>query len=288
MTGRRRTLGDRKMLRMTDSAQTASQPAAAFPIPDNVFAETVTEVQHYTDRLFRFRTTRPQSFRFRSGEFVMIGLPNAERPLYRAYSIASPSWDEELEFYSIKVPDGPLTEHLQKIKVGDTILMRKKPTGTLVNDALLPGKRLYMFATGTGVAPFASVMRDPETYEKFETIILAHTCRETGELTYGYELAKIAAEDPLVGEFAKGRLIHYATTTREPSPRMGRITDLIKSGKFFEDIGQPPLNPEEDRGMICGSMAMLKDVAALLEERGLVEGANNAPATYVVERAFVG
>ena len=288
MTGRRRTLGDRKMLRMTDSAQTASQPAAAFPIPDNVFAETVTEVQHYTDRLFRFRTTRPQSFRFRSGEFVMIGLPNAERPVYRAYSIASPSWDEELEFYSIKVPDGPLTEHLQKIKVGDTILMRKKPTGTLVNDALLPGKRLYMFATGTGVAPFVSVMRDPETYEKFETIILAHTCREMGELTYGYELAKIAAEDPLVGEFAKGRLIHYATTTREPSPRMGRITDLIKSGKFFEDIGQPPLNPEEDRGMICGSMDMIKDTKVLLEQAGLTEGANNKPAEFVVERAFVG
>ncbi|MCI4664434.1 MAG: ferredoxin--NADP reductase [Neomegalonema sp.] len=266
---------------------TAAPTAASFPIPANVFAETVTEVQHYTDRLFRFRMTRPASFRFRSGEFVMIGLPNAEKPVFRAYSIASPAWDEELEFYSIKVPNGPLTEHLQKIKEGDTIIMRKKPTGTLVNDALLPGKRLYMFSTGTGIAPFASLIRDPETYEKFDKVILTHTCREAGELTYGFELAKIAAEDPLVGEFAAGRLIHYATTTRETTPHMGRITDLIVSGKLFEDIGQPPLNPEEDRGMICGSMAMLKDVKELLEERGLVEGANNAPATFVVERAFV-
>ena len=272
---------------MTENAAPGAEAGAAFPIPANVFAETVTEVQHYTDRLFRFRMTRPQSFRFRSGEFVMIGLPNAERPVFRAYSIASPAWDEQLEFYSIKVPDGPLTEHLQKIKAGDTILMRKKPTGTLVNDALLPGKRLYMFSTGTGIAPFASLIRDPETYEKFETVILTHTCREAAELTYGRELAKIAAEDPLVGEFAGGRLVHYATTTREQTPHMGRITDLIQSGKLFTDIGQPPLNPAEDRAMICGSMEMLKDVRALMEQHGLVEGANNAPATFVVERAFV-
>ena len=271
-----------------DQSVIGSQNAnETFPIPANVFAETVTEVQHYTDRLFRFRMTRPQSFRFRSGEFVMIGLPNAEKPVFRAYSIASPAWDETLEFFSIKVPGGPLTEHLQRIKVGDTVLMRKKPTGTLVNDALLPGKRLYMFSTGTGVAPFASVMRDPETYEKFQTVVATHTCREAAELAYGYELAKIAAEDPLVGEFASGRLIHYATTTREQTAKMGRITDLIESGQFFSDIGQPPLNPEEDRAMICGSMAMLKDVAALLEARGFVEGANNNPGSYVVERAFV-
>jgi ferredoxin--NADP+ reductase len=163
-------------------------PKTDFPIPAGVFAQTVTEVQHYTDSLFRFRMTRPDTFRFRSGEFVMIGLPNAEKPVFRAYSVASPSWDEELEFYSIKVPGGPLTEYLQKIKEGDTVLMRKKPTGTLVNDAILPGKRLWMFSTGTGFAPFASLIRDPETYGKFEEVIVTHTCREVAELTYSQEL----------------------------------------------------------------------------------------------------
>lgn len=259
-----------------------------FPIPAGVFAETVTEVRHYTDTLFRFRVTRPASFRFRSGEFVMIGLPNAQKPIYRAYSIASPSWDEELEFFSIKVPDGPLTEHLQKIKVGDTILMRKKPTGTLVLDALLPGKRVWMFSTGTGIAPFASLIRDPETYEKFDEVILTHTCRTVPELTYGEELVSACLEDPLVGEFANGKLRHYATVTREPYEHTGRITDLLSSGKIFEDLGLPGITPEEDRGMICGSMAMLRDTKEILEGFGLVEGANNKPDTFVVERAFVG
>ncbi|WP_319413174.1 ferredoxin--NADP reductase [uncultured Cohaesibacter sp.] len=259
----------------------------AFPIPANVFAQTVTEVQHYTDGLFRFRITRPASFRFRSGEFVMIGLPNAERPIFRAYSIASPSWDEEVEFYSIKVPNGPLTEHLQRIKVGDTVLMRKKPTGTLVNDALIPGKRLYMFSTGTGIAPFASLIRDPETYEKFEQVILTHSCRYIDELKYGEELVALCKSDPLVGEFAKDRLVHYSSITREPFPRTGRITDLMESGKLFEDLGVAPINPEEDRGMICGSMAMLNDTKGILEKFGLEEGSNARPATFVVERAFV-
>ncbi|MEO1293540.1 MAG: ferredoxin--NADP reductase [Pseudomonadota bacterium] len=265
----------------------AGQPTG-FDIPAGVFAETVTEVKHYTDRLFKFRITRPQSFRFRSGEFVMIGLPNAERPVFRAYSIASPAWDEELEFFSIKVPDGPLTEHLQKIQPGDTVLMRKKPTGTLVNDALLPGKRLWMFSTGTGIAPFASLIRDPETYEKFETVILTHTCREVAELGYGHEVVEICKTDPLVGEFAGERLVHYTTVTREDFPRQERITDALTSGSMFEHLGLPKINPEEDRGMICGSMAMLNDTKAILESFGLVEGANNAPATFVVERAFVG
>ncbi len=272
---------------MSDAAQMSPTDAAPAPIPSNAFGLTVTDVQHYTDRLFRFRTTRPQSFRFRSGEFVMIGLPNMPKPVFRAYSIASPAWDEELEFFSIKVPDGPLTEHLQKIREGDVVLMRKKPTGTLVNDALLPGKRVYMFSTGTGIAPFASLIRDPDTYEKFEQVILTHTCREVAELAYGVELAKVAAEDPLVGEFASGGLVHYPTTTRETSKRMGRITSLIENGELFADIGAPPLDPETDRAMICGSMAFLKDVRALLEARGFVEGANNAPGTFVVERAFV-
>jgi len=257
-----------------------------FPIPAGVFAETVTSVEHYTDRLFKFRITRPSSFRFRSGEFVMIGLPNAEKPVFRAYSIASPSWDEEIEFYSIKVPGGPLTEHLQKIKVGDTVLMRKKPTGTLVNDALLPGKRLWMFSTGTGIAPFASLIRDPETYEKFEEVILTHTCRDVAELTYGQELVASLKDDPLCGEFAQGLRL-YSTTTREDYPVMGRITDLMTSGKVFEDLGVPQICPETDRGMICGSMAMLHDTKGVLESFGLVEGSNNRPDTFVVERAFV-
>ncbi len=257
-----------------------------FPVPAGVFAQIVTEVQHYTDRLFRFRMTRPASFRFRSGEFVMIGLPNAEKPVFRAYSVASPSWDEELEFYSIKVPDGPLTEHLQKIKEGDTVLMRRKPTGTLVNDALLPGKRLWMFSTGTGFAPFASLIRDPETYEKFDQVIVTHTCREVAELRYSKHLVASVKDDPLCGEFANG-LCLYATTTREDYPVMGRITDLMANGRLFEDLGLPPISADTDRGMICGSMEMLKDTKALLEGFGLVEGSNSKPDTFVVERAFV-
>jgi len=268
---------------MLDKSDTQTE----FPIPAGVFAQTVTEVEHYTDRLFRFRMTRPETFRFRSGEFVMIGLPNAEKPVFRAYSIASPAWDEELEFYSIKVPNGPLTEHLQKIQEGDRVLMRKKPTGTLVNDALLPGKRLWMFSTGTGFAPFASLIRDPETYQKFDEVIVTHTCREVAELTYSKALVASVKDDPLCGEFAGGLRL-YATTTREESPFMGRITDLMASGKVFEDLGLPAITPETDRAMICGSMEMLKDTKAALEGFGLVEGSNSAPNTFVVERAFVG
>ena len=269
-------------------ASAKERGTGGFPIPDGVFAETVTGVTHYTDRLFRFRITRPQSFRFRSGEFVMIGLPNAEKPVYRAYSIASPSWDENIEFYSIKVADGPLTEHLQKVRPGDTVLMRKKPTGTLVNDALTPGKRLYMFSTGTGIAPFASVIRDPETYEKFDRLILTHTCRDVAELEYGKELVAFLKSDEVFGDLAQAQLTLYSTTTREESPVMGRITDLMDSGKLYEDLGFPPLDPATDRSMICGSMAMLKDVKQLCEKAGLAEGANNKPAEFVVERAFVG
>lgn len=217
----------------------------------------------------------------------MIGLPNAAKPIYRAYSIASPSWDEEIEFYSIKVPDGPLTEHLQKIQVGDTVLMRKKSTGTLVNDALLPGKRLYMFSTGTGIAPFASLIRDPETYDKFDDVILTHTCREAAELTYGKELVDSVLNDPLVGEMVEGRLKYYPTLTREAFHHTGRITDLLTSGKIFKDLGLPKISPDDDRGMICGSMDMLRDTKAVLESFGLIEGANSKPGTFVVERAFV-
>lgn len=258
----------------------------AYEIPVNAFAQTVTEIKHYTDHLFKFRMTRPESLRFRSGEFVMIGLPNAPKPVFRAYSIASPFWDEELEFFSIKVPNGPLTEHLQKIQLGDTVLMRKKSTGTLVLDALLPGKRLFLLSTGTGIAPFASIIRDPETYEKFAQVILVQTTRQKAELAYGHEVVLALKEDPLIGEFAN-QLTFFGLTTREKSEHMGRITDLMNSGKFFSDTSLPPINPSDDRVMICGSMAMLKDTAAMCRNFGLEEGANNAPATYVVERAFV-
>lgn len=259
-----------------------------FPVPANCHAETVVSVKHYTDRLFSFRVTRPQSFRFRSGEFVMIGLPNAEKPVFRAYSIASPSWDDEIEFFSIKVPDGPLTRNLQKIRPGDTLLMRQKSTGTLVTDALTPAKRLYMIATGTGIAPFASLVRDPETYEKFDEIVLTNTCRDIAELDYGNALAMLAHEDPLIGEFAGRRLTYFASTTRETSPRMGRITDLIADGTLFAALGADRFHPETDRVMICGSMAMLNDVKDIVEAAGLAEGSHSTPGEFVVERAFVG
>lgn len=272
----------------TPVSQTA---AAAKPKvnPNAPTAEKVLSVEHYTDRLFRFRLTRPQSFRFRSGEFVMLGLPKEDgKPLLRAYSVASPAWDEELEFYSIKVPDGPLTSRLQKIQPGDEVLLGKKPTGTLVLDALTPGKRLYMFSTGTGFAPFASLVRDPETYEKFEEVIVTHTCREVSELQYSSQLVEDLINDPLIGEMAQGKVKLYTSCTREEHQCMGRITDLIDSGKLFEDLGVPALDPATDRAMICGSMDMIKDTAARMEKAGLNEGSNAAPAEYVIEKAFAG
>jgi ferredoxin--NADP+ reductase len=270
------------------AAQTLDAPATEFPIPAGVHAEKVVSVEHYTDRLFRFRITRPQSFRFRSGEFVMIGLPNAVKPVFRAYSVASPSWDEELEFYSIKVQDGPLTQHLQKIKPGDTVLMRPKPTGTLVHDALTPGKRVWMISTGTGIAPFASLIRDPETYDKFEEVVLTNTCRDVAELTYGNNLVAALRDDPLIGEIVDTRLKYVAATTRETSPLMGRITTRIEDRSLFAGLGVEPFNPEVDRVMICGSMDMLRDVKALVEKAGLTEGSVSNPGQFVVERAFVG
>lgn len=269
-----------------------ASPAPAPLVPPGLLAEQVTEVEHYTDRLFRFRVTRPKSLRFRSGEFVMIGLPNEEnaeeKPVMRAYSIASPSWDETLEFFSIKVPGGPLTERLQQIKAGDPIFLRPKPTGTLVNDALLPGKRLFCISTGTGFAPFASLMRDPETYDKFEQVIVTHTCRTTAELEYGFDTVKATLEDPLVGEVANGRLLHFASATREESLHMGRITNLIATGEFFETLKISPFNPEHDRIMLCGSTAMIKDIRSFIAPQGFTEGSNNNPGSFVVERAFVG
>lgn len=252
-------------------------------------AQTITKVTHYTDRLFSFRVTRPQSLRFRSGEFVMIGLMGDNgKPLLRAYSIASPSWDDELEFYSIKVPDGPLTSKLQNIKVGDDIILKTKPVGTLVVDALIPGKRLFMLSTGTGFAPFASLTRDPEVYEKFEEVIVTHTCRDVAELDYSRALTQALPDDPLIGEFVQGKLKYYPTTTREQSGTMGRITTLIESGQIFKDLGIEELNPETDRVMLCGSMDFNTDVRKILEDRGFEEGANSKPATFVLEKAFVG
>jgi ferredoxin/flavodoxin---NADP+ reductase len=255
-------------------------------LPD---AQTVTSVTHWTDRLFSFRVSRPPSLRFRSGEFVMIGLMGDNgKPLLRAYSIASPSWDEELEFYSIKVPDGPLTSRLQHIQSGDEIILRPKPVGTLVVDALLPGKRLWFLATGTGIAPFASLMRDPEVYEKFDQVIMMHTCREVAELEYGRQLVEGLQDDPLIGEMVQGKLRYYPTTTREAFHHMGRVTDNLSSGKVFADLDLPPMNPAADRAMVCGSLAFNVDVKAILEGFGLREGANSEPQEFVVEKAFVG
>ncbi|MEM6636420.1 MAG: ferredoxin--NADP reductase [Pseudomonadota bacterium] len=275
----------------------ATESKSATPaLPD---AQTVTAVKHYTDRLFSFRVTRPQSLRFRSGEFVMIGLmgypdpkTGRQKPLLRAYSIASPSWDDELEFYSIKVPDGPLTSKLQHIQPGDQIILRPKPVGTLVHDALLPGKRLWFFSTGTGFAPFASLLRDPETYERFDEVIVTHTCREVAELTYSRNLVDAIRNDPLLTELIGAenlaKLRYYPTTTREDSAKMGRITTLLGDGTAFNDLGVDTISPDHDRAMVCGSLAFNLDLKDLLEGYGLVEGANSDPKHYVVEKAFVG
>jgi len=271
--------------------QTSATPVAkATPtLPD---AQTVTAVRHWTDRLFSFRMTRPVSLRFRSGEFVMIGLMGDNgKPLLRAYSIASPSWDDELEFYSIKVQDGPLTSRLQHITPGDQIILRPKPVGTLVHDALIPGKRLWLFATGTGFAPFASLLRDPQTYQDYEEVIVTHTCREVGELAYGKELIDAIRSDEmlaeLIGEGFADKLRYYPTTTREDSPTMGRITDLMRSGQCYTDLGVPCLDPKTDRAMVCGNLAFNLEIKAMLEGYGLEEGANSRPAQYVVEKAFL-
>lgn len=256
--------------------------------PSRPDAQIVTSVRHWTDRLFSFRLTRPKSLRFRSGEFVMIGLEGDNgNPLTRAYSIASPSWDEELEFYSIKVADGPLTSRLQHIRPGDEVILRPKPVGTLVLDALTPGRRIWLLATGTGIAPFASLVRDPELYEKYDEVILTHTCRLAAELEYGVRLVADVMDDPLVGELARQRLRHYPTTTREPSRHEGRITDLIGSGKVFADLDIGPLDAG-DRVMICGSLGFNQDMRVICEAAGLEEGSNARPAGFVVEKAFAG
>ena len=249
--------------------------------------ERVLSVHHWTDRLFSFTTTRDPALRFSSGHFTMIGLKVDDRPLLRAYSVASTNYDENLEFFSIKVPNGPLTSRLQNLKVGDPIVVGRKATGTLVLDNLSDGKRLFLLGTGTGLAPFLSLIRDPETYEKFDEVILTHTCREVAELQYGFDLMEEIRNHEFLSEVVGNKLRHYATVTREDFPFQGRITDLIRNGKMFADLGVPHFDPAVDRGMICGSAAMLKETKALLEQAGLTEGANSKPAEFVIERAFV-
>ncbi|MCM2479570.1 ferredoxin--NADP reductase [Serpentinimonas maccroryi] len=250
--------------------------------------ERVLTVHHWTDRLFSFTTTRDPSLRFSNGHFTMIGLRlEGGKPLLRAYSIASANYEEHLEFLSIKVPDGPLTSRLQHIVPGDTIVVGRKPTGTLLIDYLLPGKRLYLLGTGTGLAPWMSIIRDPATYEKFEQVVLVHGVREVKELAYYDYLTVDLPRHEFLGEMVSQQLRYYPTVTREPFKNRGRITDLIANGKLAADLGLPALDPAHDRVMICGSPEMLRDLKRMMEERQFVEGSTSTPGDYVIERAFV-
>jgi len=248
--------------------------------------ERVLSVHHWTDTLFSFTTTRDPSLRFSNGHFTMIGLRVDGKPLLRAYSIASANYEEHLEFFSIKVPGGPLTSRLQHLQVGDTVIVGRKPTGTLVSDYLLPGKRLYMLSTGTGLAPFLSIVRDPDIYERFDQLILVHGVRQVDELAYHDLLVEHLPNHEFLGEMVSDKLRYYPTVTREEFRNTGRITSLIESGKLFEDLGVPPLDPAVDRVMICGSSDMLRDLKDMLEERGFKEGNTSTPGDFVVERAF--
>ncbi len=249
--------------------------------------ETVVDVRHWTDRLFSFRTTRDPSFRFRNGEFTMIGLKVDGKPLLRAYSVASANYEDELEFLSIKVAEGPLTSRLQNIKAGDPIIVSRKATGTLVIDNLLSGRNLYLLSTGTGLAPFLSVIKDPETYERFEKVVLVHGVRHVSELAYKDSIAEELPNDELLGELVSEKLAYYPTVTREPFRNNGRITALMELGKLFGDLGLAPLDPEHDRVMICGGPHMLADIRAFLLGRGFIEGNHGEPGQFVVEKAFV-
>lgn len=250
--------------------------------------ETVLSVHHWNDTLFSFTTTRDGALRFTNGHFVMIGLEVNGKPLMRAYSVASPNYAEHLEFLSIKVPDGPLTSRLQHLKVGDEILMSRKPVGTLVVDDLKAGRNLYLFGTGTGLAPYMSIIQDPETYERFEKVVLIHGVRYVSELAYADFIENELPDNEYFGDIIKNKLIYYPTVTREPFRNEGRITALIESGKLFEDIVLPTLDPAQDRAMICGSPAMLEDISSLLNHRGFtVSPGVGQPGDYVIERAFV-
>ncbi|MFL0806547.1 MAG: ferredoxin--NADP reductase [Oceanobacter sp.] len=253
----------------------------------NLIRETVTSVHHWNDTLFSFTTTRNQGLRFKNGHFTMIGLEIEDKPLLRAYSIASANYEEEMEFFSIKVPDGPLTQHLQKLSIGDEILVGTKPVGTLIADHLLPGKNLYLLSTGTGLAPFLSIIKDYEIYEQFDNVILTHGVRYTSELAYQDRIENELPDNEYFGETVRDKLIYYPTVTREPFRNQGRLTDLITSGKLFEDIGLPTPNPETDRFMLCGSPAMLSDLTDILDQMGFCEARGGKAGHYVIERAFV-
>ena len=250
--------------------------------------ETVLNVHHWTDKLFSFTTTRDPSFRFKNGHFTMIGLRRDDgRPLLRAYSIVSANYEDQLEFFSIKVNDGPLTSRLQHIQPGDEILVSRKPTGTLIQDHLLPGKHLYLLSTGTGLAPFISIIKDPETYARYDKVILTHGCRHRAELAYAETITNSLPDNEYFGDLIRDKLRYYPTVTREPFAHNGRLTELLASGKLASDLGMPPVNPEHDRFMICGSPAMLKDSCALLDDLGFRETRNGNMGHYVIERAFV-
>ncbi len=249
--------------------------------------QRVLDVHHWTDRLFSFRTTRDPGFRFENGQFVMIGLPVDGRPLMRAYSMASANYEDTLEFFSIKVPDGPLTSRLAHIREGDQILVGTKPTGTLVQDALLPGKRLYLVSTGTGIAPFVSIIKDPEVYERYEHVVLVHGCRKIEDLAYGEKIVGSLPKDEFLSEIVGDKLFYYPTVTREPFENKGRVTDLLRSGDVGASFGLPPLDAANDRVMICGGPAMLADMVEMMEDTGFEEGAISRPGHYVIEKAFV-
>jgi ferredoxin--NADP+ reductase len=253
----------------------------------NLSAERVLSVHHWNDTLFSFTTTRDRALRFRAGHFLMLGLENEGRPLLRAYSLASANYEEHLEFYSIKVPDGPLTSRLQHLQPGDEVLVSRKPAGTLLVNHLRPGKRLYLLATGTGLAPFLSIIRDPETYERFEQVVLVHGVRFVSELGYRDYIRDELPNHEYLGDAVKAQLLYYPTVTREPFEHQGRITTLLDSGKLTADLGLPNLDREHDRVMVCGSPSMLSDITALLESRGFEEGASHSPADFTIERAFV-
>jgi ferredoxin--NADP+ reductase len=248
--------------------------------------ETVQSVHHWTDRLFTFTTTRDPTLRFSNGHFTMLGLRVEGKPLLRAYSIVSANYEDHLEFLSIKVPHGPLTSRLQHVRPGDTVIIGRKPTGTLVIDYLLPGRRLYLLGTGTGLAPFMSIVRDPDTYEKFEQVVLVHGVRTVDELAYHDLLVEHLPSHEFLGELVTSKLRYYPTVTRQSYRNMGRITQLIESGKLFTDLGLPVIDPAHDRVMICGSPAMLRDLKHMLERRGFKEGNTSTPGDFVIERAF--
>ncbi|GGG21360.1 ferredoxin--NADP(+) reductase [Caldovatus sediminis] len=262
-----------------------AQPAA--PPPAALFRERVLTVHHWTESLFSFTCTRDPAFRFQAGQFAMIGLMVEGRPLLRAYSMVSAPYEEHLEFLSIKVPNGPLTSRLQHIRPGDEVLVGRKATGTLVVDNLLPGRTLWMLGTGTGLAPFMSLVKEPEVYDRFERVVLTHTVREVAELAYHDYLTRELPQHEFLGGMVREKLLYYPSVTREAFHTRGRITDLIRSGRLFADLGLPPFRIEEDRVMLCGSPALLADARGLLEGQGFVEGSGSAPGHYVIERAFV-